>query len=352
MERSTGETRRKRAETRALEMLTGVEDSRERELLGWDQFRKRYTAEHLSGKAAKTEEAFRTAANRLESVCDVRMLSDLDTDCFVRFTVRLRKEGKSEATISAYRTHLMAALKWAEEVGLIDQRPKVPKLSRVPTGSRGRPLAREEAERIAMQLPTVVGESYAHRWAWNLEALWRSGFRLGETFSFYWEPVYGSHYLEKLDEKYPHIVISARAEKGFKDRIIPVAPDFANLLRQVPVSERHGPVFRWTLSRGDSTSTKTVSKRISEAGRLAGVIVGQRRGNPVYASAHDFRRSFAARWAPKVMPLVLKDMMRHASIETTLKYYVGVNADRTAQQIESAWDGCSEDSLELVLDDD
>ncbi len=36
------------------------------------------------------------------------------------------------------------------------------------------------------------------------------------------------------------------------------------------------------------------------------------------ATAHDFRRSFASRWAMKVMPQVLQQLMRHADIKTVL----------------------------------
>jgi hypothetical protein len=50
-----------------------------------------------------------------------------------------------------------------------------------------------------------------------------------------------------------------------------------------------------------------------------------------YASAHDLRRSFGDRWAKRVMPAELKEMMRHESIETTLRYYVSSNAERTAE---------------------
>ena len=49
-----------------------------------------------------------------------------------------------------------------------------------------------------------------------------------------------------------------------------------------------------------------------------------------YASAHDLRRSFGERWATRVMPQVLQELMRHESIETTLRYYVGPNAQATA----------------------
>jgi integrase len=42
-----------------------------------------------------------------------------------------------------------------------------------------------------------------------------------------------------------------------------------------------------------------------------------------YASAHAFRRAFGDRWARRVMPPVLMQLMRHESIDTTMRYYVG-----------------------------
>lgn len=53
-------------------------------------------------------------------------------------------------------------------------------------------------------------------------------------------------------------------------------------------------------------------------------------GKVKYASAHDLRRAFAERWAALIMPAHLQQLMRHESIETTLRYYVGANAERTA----------------------
>jgi integrase len=46
-----------------------------------------------------------------------------------------------------------------------------------------------------------------------------------------------------------------------------------------------------------------------------------------FASAHDLRRAFGTRWSLRVTPVVLQQLMRHASVETTLKYYVEQNAD-------------------------
>jgi integrase len=54
------------------------------------------------------------------------------------------------------------------------------------------------------------------------------------------------------------------------------------------------------------------------------------KGKVKFASAHDLRRSFGERWSSRVMPQVLQELMRHESIDTTMKFYVGRNAERTA----------------------
>ncbi len=57
-----------------------------------------------------------------------------------------------------------------------------------------------------------------------------------------------------------------------------------------------------------------------------------------YASDHDLRRAFGERWAARIMPAQLRELMRHESIETTLRYYVGANVERTADACWEAFD--------------
>lgn len=71
-------------------------------------------------------------------------------------------------------------------------------------------------------------------------------------------------------------------------------------------------------------------------GKRASLVDGERisKAHTKYASAHDLRRAFGSRWSLRVMPQVLMELMRHESIETTMRYYVGQNAQRTA---DAAW---------------
>ena len=333
-ERSTKESVKRNAERRALEILREVDEQGALEIYGWNEFCARYEAEHLGNSPPKTVEAFVTATTRFNGLCPVRYVSDITSQVLVTFAVRLRAEGKSEATIQSYRDHIMAALGWAERVEVISRRPTPPRLVRVPTGTRGRALTEEEFERMCSVLPEIVGEEFAPRWKWNLQGMWLSGFRLGETLCTYWDSTPSGHFVIGLDTARPKIQISAESEKAFRNRVLPMTPDFAEHLRSVPANRRNELVFKWPLSRGFSTNVKTIGKRISWAGKKANIKVGKTK----FASAHDLRRSFGSRWAIKVQPFVLKTLMRHSSITTTERYYVTVQADSVADALYSAED--------------
>ena len=71
-----------------------------------------------------------------------------------------------------------------------------------------------------------------------------------------------------------------------------------------------------------------VSDVIVRVGKKAGVKVNHDTGKR--ASADDLRRAFGQRWAARVMPQILMQLMRHEDISTTMKYYVGREAEATA----------------------
>lgn len=359
---SSGVRTKKEASKRAPSLVAAWLSDKSRVANGWEKFRERYESEQLAGLAPKTQEAFRTAANQLDRLCPVRFVEEIDADRLSRFAAKLRsdrgtkekpKRQKAEATIQAYRDHLMMALNWAVKIKLIAAAPEPPPIVRAKSESdksRGRAVTREEAELIVAKLPAIVGASRAARWAWNLEALWRSGMRIHETFTLTWD-VSGMHYLEGIDADRPMLVVSGSHEKGRKNRRIPLTPDFVALLREVPMNQRRGQVFRWQGMKGGDVVQKTVEKRIAAAGVAAKIVVGEHAdGSPRYASAHDFRRAFGLRWATKVMPLVLMEVMRHQSIETTRKYYIGRAAEAHADALWMHQDDDFGDKLGAILE--
>jgi integrase len=110
-----------------------------------------------------------------------------------------------------------------------------------------------------------------------------------------------------------------------------MAPEFAEMLQATPEAERTGYVFNpapQRQKRSQRLSAASVGRTGGAIGEKAGVVVNKEQEK--YASAHDLRRSFGLRWASRVMPQVLMELMRHESIDTTMKYYVGRNAQSTA----------------------
>ncbi len=85
-------------------------------------------------------------------------------------------------------------------------------------------------------------------------------------------------------------------------------------------------------------SPDLVSRTVSQIGAAAGVKVWMSSvtGKVKYASAHDLRRSFGERWSRRVMPPDLMILMRHETIQTTMGYYVGRNAQTTSDAVWSA----------------
>lgn len=108
-----------------------------------------------------------------------------------------------------------------------------------------------------------------------------------------------------------------------------MAPEFADFLLE------HSPAGRVFAFDGVARRVDCVSKVICQVGQRAGVKVADKRTGAKFASAHDLRRSFGARWALKVLPAVLQRLMRHQSVSTTMRYYAVLDADAVA---DSVWD--------------
>ena len=302
----------------------------------WQDFRARYEAEVVPGLAPRTGEKISSVFDRFEADINPRRLWDVDEKRLSAFVSNLRKgEGGrgrlAESTIAGHLAHLKAALNWAKLQKLVAHLPGFPRIKRAKMSKgakvmRGRPITTEEFERMLGKVEDVVGQAAADRWRFFLRGLWTSGLRLTESLELYWDQDDKLHPL--LTGKFPMLRIPADLEKGNKERLLPMAPEFAELLGGVPEAGRSGPVFN--LERADGKpgrpAVDRVSKIVSSIGEKAKVRVDVKKT----ASAHDLRRAFGERWASRLMPAQLMELMRHETIETTLSYYVGRNAERTA----------------------
>jgi integrase len=273
----------------------------------------------------------------LRSDIDPERLASVTTETLSLFQAELRKEGMKETTIGVVLSHLRPALSWAVSMGML---PKVPDMHR-PKGAkghklmRGRPITAEEFERMLAAVPKIRKRN-APLWGHYLNGLWLSGLRLEESTILSWDDE--SPISIDLTGRHPRFRIYAEAEKGRKDRLLPMTPDFAEFILATPQEERVGPVFKITgFFTGEPVTLKRISRTISAIGKKAGVVVNKAEGK--HASAHDLRRSFGTRWASRVKPATLQLLMRHKSIETTLRYYVDQDADEVADELWKAHSG-------------
>ena len=128
--------------------------------------------------------------------------------------------------------------------------------------------------------------------------------------------------------------IYGEAQKSGRDELLPMAPDFAQFIQETAEHQRCGKVFKLIGPRsGRPLAPADVGEAIRRIGRKAGVVVNKADGK--YATAHDLRRAFGTSWAKRVMPAVLKRLMRHSSINTTMAYYVDLEASEVADDL---WD--------------
>jgi integrase len=323
---------RREAERKAGQLQAELESGRyvKPTRLLWADFRKRYEAEKMATLARGTKGPGKTALDHFERVINPKFLANATTSTLSKYHAELRAAGMKHVTIGVNLAHLRAALSWAHSMGLLPIMPRIEKPSTVKGQRlmRGRPLAAEEFERMLAVVPKVRPKD-PDDWLRLLTGLWLSGLRLGEALNLSWEP--DAAFFVDLGGKHPQLRIYAEAEKGRRDRKLPLTPDFAQWLLQTPEADRTGFVFRLRgLSEGQMTD-KRVCRTISAIGRRAGVLVN--RDTDKHASAHDLRRSFGTRWAKRVMPAVLQKLMRHSAIETTLRYYADIDADELADDL-------------------
>lgn len=300
----------------------------------WEEFRDRFFDEHCPGLSDFTTAQYNVAFNKFERFTEIRLLRDANAETISTFQAKLREIGNSENTIASNLKHLKAALQWATDMELLSERPKVKMPKRVKGASmmKGRPITLEELERMIAKIPAVVGKADPAQWERLLWGFWYSGLRLGEGIDLFWGGNRGI--VVRMDMRRPMMMIPESSDKSHKSRLLPITPDFAAYLETIPEQERRGRVFPVQHKRGGPTTKRdTIGGIIADIGTEAGVKVKDENGKLKFASAHDLRRAFGLRWSRKVMPAVLKELMRHDSINTTMQFYVGQDAESVADAV-------------------
>lgn len=310
---------RQAAERAAALWQAEIEAGQAGRSLSWETFCDRVDDEFLRGAEPRTKSAYKTSLDRFELLVGTpRVVAAIDSSTMSRYAALLERSVGSRETARKHLRHLKAIFRWAEKIGLIPRAPQFVMPRPGEQKAKGRPITEDEFNAMLKATPGIVGDEHAASWLFFLRGLWCSALRLNEALAL----SYDSPPARLLTSgKYPSVAFSGKGQKNRKTESCPIAPEFAALL--ATASDRTGKVFRPTLQNRKVDLT-LASKTISAIGEAAGVVVNE---EGKHGSAHDFRRSFGTRWALKVPPVVLQKMMRHASISTTLGYYVSIQVD-------------------------
>ncbi len=371
-QRSTKTTKMRDAERFAAVWEAELRDGRYRRdsRIEWTDFRQRYEDEHAASLARNSQDAITAAFNHLERIINADRLANLTPDVLSRFQATLRREGMRDTTLAVHLRHIRAALGWAVSMKLLPEVPaiRMPKRAKGRSLMRGRPITAEEYERMLacvegiLAEPSRLGTSKSPKkatskrrrspeamarlrskqrelaaqaapdWRYYLTGLWLSGLRLEESTVLSWD--HDAPISVDLTGKFPRLRIYAEGEKGHQDRLLPMTPDFAEHLLGTPEDQRYGRVFKLLNRKGQPYTTRRVGLLVAEMGRKANAVVDK--ANNKFATAHDLRRAFGTRWASLVKPATLKLLMRHKSLETSMRYYVDQDADDVATELWSA----------------
>ncbi len=310
---------RREAERAAIDFEQQLNDKK---LAGmeWSELLLRYDREHLATMSDGYRRSTFSAVASLEKIRPLGHVDDITPDLLSRWTAELRKQEKSSSSILSYIKHVMAVLNWAEAIGLIEKAPRY-RLRDIGSRSemRSRPITRDEFEQMKAE---ARQQKLDHKiWTDYLDGLWLSGMRLRESLLLSWD--WTEPFSVDLTGSHPCFRILS-SDKKRRDYLAPMAPDFAAWLNERP--DQTGRVFDLPFA------ADWVGRQVAKFGR------GIQTSPKKTATAHDIRRAFGTRWAAVLMPAELKQLMRHASIATTMKHYIRIEVDQIGEKLKQLAD--------------
>lgn len=258
------------------------------------------------------------ALKRLRAVADekrVAITGEAICQSLIDAAIQQLRTEVRPATAASYKGALQAFFNWAADHELCDKIKWRIIETPVEQASGGRALTADEFERLQMAVAAKVGRDRFADFERLMLIMYHGGLRISEAIELNaWRQ--DCHHTVFTADGRGEIVFLPHQKNRRRQSITMVEP-LESLLRSMEPDEA-GYYCSVRNSVGQLyASSRPVSRIIAEAGKAAGIET--KPGH--YARAHDIRRSFAQRYAMKVQPAVLKYLMRHRDIQTTMRYY-------------------------------
>jgi integrase len=280
--------------------------------VSWQTFRTRYESEYASEFRPKTQLSIRSALNMAEKLLSPTTPGDLmDLGVFYKAA---KEKGLKSTSIRTYCKKLKVALDWAGRQHWVRGKVQQPD---VPTKVL-RKLPKEPLTDEQLSVLFAAADALDASTAMLIRGLAYSGMRISEAEDLRWDR--GVFRMNLANRTF---VVDALGDKAGRDRIVPMTVEFRDLVTQVSPDERSGYVF---LPQCEDRSE--LRQLVLKVGLAVKPSLGRR------ATPHDYRRTFASKWAMKVQPFILQKMLRHDSLTTTMLFYVNVQAEEASKAIE------------------
>jgi integrase len=320
--RASGHPTRRLAERGAADFEAELNRTAMPDLITWADFEAEYNRQVLDHAADGTAYQCYAAFAQLKQATAIERLEQVP-EFLGAFRLALLESDLAPATQVGYLKHFRSAMNWAYEAGLLAERIKVKLPPQPETEAKGRPLTDVEYQALLLTAMDTYGQTMVD----FLTGLWLSGLRLGEAMRLSWDR--DAPFAVDRAGEYWRFRIRKGAQKAKRAQLAPMDPEFIDWL--AGRTPRKGLVFNPLGHKGKRFKTDAAGKAVSEIGEATGIVTDEETGR--HATSQDFRRSFGDRWARQLMPADLKEMMRHRSIETTMKYYVGRDVDSISARL-------------------
>lgn len=277
--------------------------------MGWDVFRAKFEAEYVAGTRLNTRENYTATFDLFERLCKPMSLKGINERTISHFVAGMRKEpgrrkgtpSMMSSTIKGRLQLLHTALSWAVKQKMLAEVPEFPAI-KVPK-KKPQPIPQESFERL-------VGKTEDEQLKTYMLCGWLAGLRLSEAHALEWQVTDKAPY---IDFRANRIILPAEFVKADEDQWVPLDPELRQALEALP---RHGRrVFRFLDRRSRLLSANAISQKITKLARRAGVKL----------TMHSLRKGFGCRYANKESAHVLQRLMRHASLQMTMDYYVNID---------------------------
>jgi integrase len=280
--------------------------------LDWARFRELFTAEYLPGLRPRSREKYDTVLDVFEAIVDPTRLRGVTERTVSAFLKGMRerkckggKVGLAPQTMKNYLVALRTALAYAVGQKLLPAVPNFPTV-KVPK-KRPQPIPAESFEKLLEKAPDTLWRAY-------LLCGWWGGLRLTEARSLRWDP---SDVWPWVDFAGNRIMLPASFAKSAEDQWAPLHPVLREALEGLPRTSAEVFPFR-SRKTGGPLTRGAISHRVLHMAKRAGVKL----------SMHKLRKGFgcrAAKMLGKGGAAMLHELMRHASMQTTMDYYASVD---------------------------